>query len=98
MGSLVGGFVYGTMHRRSDPPVLLIFMAVLTIPVGLAGTWCLLVPSAVFCAPLISSTADHLVRITPPRARGAVMGSHASALTVGSALGAPLAGLGGTTL
>jgi predicted MFS family arabinose efflux permease len=97
LGSLVGGFVYGSLHRRIDALVLLIFLAALTIPVALASTWpvlaLLLVPSSFFCAPLISATADELVRVTPAAVRGAVMGSHSSALTVGNALGAPLAGI-----
>jgi MFS family permease len=97
LGSLVGGFVYGTLGRRIDPLVLLVFLATLTIPVALAPYWwsvaLLLIPSALFCAPLISATADQLVRITPVSVRGAVMGSHSSALTVGNALGAPLAGI-----
>jgi predicted MFS family arabinose efflux permease len=97
LGSLVGGFVYGTMHRQIEPLVLLAFLAGLTVVAALAPTWwalaLLLLPSTVFCAPLISSTAAQLVRITPATARGAVMGSHASALTVGNALGAPLAGV-----
>jgi predicted MFS family arabinose efflux permease len=62
-----------------------------------AGAWwalaLLLLPSAIFCAPIISATADQLVRLTPASVRGAVLGSHASALTVGNALGAPLAGI-----
>jgi MFS family permease len=97
LGSLVGGFVYGTLHRRIDPIVLLAFLAALTVPVAAAGSWwvlmLLLIPSAVFCAPLISATADQLVRLTPATVRGAVMGSHASALTIGNAVGAPLAGV-----
>jgi MFS family permease len=97
LGSLVGGFVYGALHRSIDPVVLLVFLAGLTIPVGLAPSWwtlaLILIPSALFCAPLISATADQLVRLTPASVRGAVMGSHASALTVGNAVGAPLAGI-----
>ncbi len=97
LGSLVGGFVYGMMHRRIDPLVLLVFLAGLTVPVALAPSWwslaLVLIPSALFCAPLISATADQLVRLTPASVRGAVMGSHSSALTVGNALGAPLAGV-----
>ena len=97
LGSLAGGFVYGTLHRRVEPLVLLAFLAGLTVPVALAPSWwalmLLLLPSALFCAPTVSATADQLVRVTPASVRGAVMGSHASALTVGNALGAPLAGV-----
>jgi predicted MFS family arabinose efflux permease len=97
LGSLAGGFVYGTMRRRVDPIVLLLALAALTLPVAFAPSWwtlaLLLIPSTIFCAPLISSTADQLIGLTPPSERGAVMGSHASALTFGALMGAPLAGV-----
>jgi predicted MFS family arabinose efflux permease len=97
LASLVGGFVYGTMSRRRDPLLLLFLLAVLTIPLALAGSWWVLllltIPSGIFCAPLLSSTADVMARVSPPDSRGRAMGVHTSALTFGSALGAPLAGL-----
>ncbi|WP_305789264.1 MFS transporter [Symbioplanes lichenis] len=96
--SLAGGFTYGMVRNGLPPLALLIPMAVLTIPVGLAGGhwWLLallLLPAGALCAPLITATADAVSRLTPAGARGEAMGWHNSSLTVGVALGAPLAGL-----
>jgi predicted MFS family arabinose efflux permease len=96
--SLAGGFAYGTIKRGLPPLVLLAPMALLTIPVGLAGGhwWLLallLLPAGALCAPTITATADAVSRLTPASARGEAMGLHNSSLTVGVALGAPLAGV-----
>ena len=96
--SLVGGFAYGTVRHGLSPLTLLAPMAVLTIPVGLGGHhwWLLallLLPAGALCAPTITATADAVSRMTPASARGEAMGLHNSALTVGVAAGAPLAGL-----
>jgi predicted MFS family arabinose efflux permease len=96
--SLTGGFAYGAVHRSVPPLLLLAPMAVLTIPVGLGGGhwWLLallLIPAGALCAPTITATADEVSRMTPASARGEAMGLHNSSLTVGVALGAPLAGV-----
>ena len=96
--SLLGGFAYGTVTRGLTPLTLLAPMAVLTIPVGLGGHhwWLLallLLPAGALCAPTITATADAVSRMTPAAARGEAMGLHNSALTVGVAAGAPLAGV-----
>jgi predicted MFS family arabinose efflux permease len=96
--SLLGGFAYGTVKRGLPPLALLAPMALLTIPVGLAGGhwWLLallLLPAGALCAPTITATADAVSRLTPASARGEAMGLHNSSLTVGVALGAPLAGV-----
>ncbi len=96
--SLVGGFAYGTVRNGLSPITLFAPMALLTIPVGLGGDhWWLLalliLPAGALCAPTITATADAVSRMTPAAARGEAMGWHNSALTVGVALGAPLAGL-----
>ena len=97
MASLAGGFVYGMRGRRIDCLVLLALLAGFTMPIAFAQTWwqlaLLAIPTGVFCAPLLSSTADELSTQTPARVRGQVMGMHASALTIGNAIGAPLVGL-----
>ncbi|HWS36838.1 MAG TPA: MFS transporter [Actinoplanes sp.] len=96
--SLIGGFLYGTIRRGL--PILVIFtpMAILTIPVGLGGDhwWLLallLAPAGALCAPTITASSDAISRMIPAAARGEAMGMHNSALTVGVACGAPLAGL-----
>jgi MFS family permease len=96
--SLIGGFLYGTVRRGVAPVMLLAPMALLTIPVGLGGDhwWLLallLIPAGALCAPTITASADAVSRLTPASARGEAMGLHNSALTVGVAVGSPLAGL-----
>jgi predicted MFS family arabinose efflux permease len=96
--SLIGGFMYGTVRRGVAPALLLAPLALLTIPVGLGGGhwWLLallLIPAGALCAPTITASADAVSRLTPASARGEAMGLHNSALTVGVALGSPLAGL-----
>ncbi len=96
LASLVGGFAYGAMSRRGDPLLLLVLLAALTTLLALAESWWVLmllaIPSGVFCAPLLSSTAETIARLSPPAARGRALGLHTSALTFGAALGAPFAG------
>jgi predicted MFS family arabinose efflux permease len=94
--SLCGGFLYGTMSRRREPLLLLLLLAGLTTLPALAGSWWdllfLAIPSGLFCAPLLSSTAEVMARVSPADSRGRALGLHTSALTFGGALGAPLAG------
>jgi predicted MFS family arabinose efflux permease len=50
------------------------------------------VPAGAVCAPVITATAEAIAALVPERVRGEAMGWHGSALTAGTALGAPLAG------
>jgi predicted MFS family arabinose efflux permease len=88
--------VYGALQRPVSPLVLLAGLALLTIPVGLAADpWllaALILPAGALCAPVITATAEEVARRVPERVRGEAMGWHGSALTAGTALGAPLAG------
>jgi MFS family permease len=97
VGSMVGGLVYGSAHRELSPFWLLFALGLLTVPVGLAPGPAVLVltilPAAALCAPVIAATAEGVSRLVPEGARGEAMGWHGSALQVGSALGAPLAGV-----
>ncbi|MEV4417117.1 MFS transporter [Catellatospora sp. NPDC049609] len=95
--SLIGGFVYGALHRSVSPLLLAGGLSALTIPVGLVsgGWWWLLValiPAGVLCAPSLSASIDTLSKWVPSGARGEAMGLHGTALTVGVAAGAPFAG------
>ncbi|OKI89228.1 MFS transporter [Micromonospora sp. CB01531] len=97
VASLVGGFAYGAVTRSFSPLVLMAVLSLTTIPVGLGGAhwWLLclaLIPAGALCAPTIASTADAVSRLAPAGVRGEAMGLHGSAVTVGIALGAPLAG------
>ncbi|GAB3874711.1 MFS transporter [Terrabacter terrigena] len=95
-GSLVGGLVYGAWHRSFSVFWLLGGLAALTLPVALAvgvPTFAVLVTlSGLLCAPTITATVEQLSRLVPERFRGEMMGWHGSAMTAGSAFGAPLAG------
>ncbi|MFD1938060.1 MFS transporter [Nonomuraea mangrovi] len=95
--SLVGGFVYGGLPRGFPTLLLTGLMGALTIPVGLVGgdwRWLVvaLVPAGVLCAPALSSSIDTLSRWTPAAARGEAMGLHGTALLIGGAMSAPIAG------
>lgn len=97
VASLVGGFAYGVVSRSFSPLALMAALSLGTIPVGLGGShwWLLclaLVPAGALCAPTIAATADAVSRLAPAGVRGEAMGLHGSAVTVGIAVGAPLAG------
>ena len=96
LGSMLGATVYGALKRPIPPLVLLAGLAVLTVPVGLAGSpWmlaALILPAGALCAPVVTATAEEVARRVPEQVRGEAMGWHGSALTLGNAVGAPLAG------
>jgi hypothetical protein len=95
--SVVGGLLYGAMHRPVSPLVLLLGMAALTIPMGFAhDTWTLAFASllpGLLCAPVLSSASEKVAELVAEERRGEAMGWYGSALTAGVALGAPLAGV-----
>jgi MFS family permease len=95
--SLLGGLGYGALRRGVVPPALLLALGLLTAPVGLAPGWlwlCLaVVPAGLVCAPVVTATAEAVASLVPESVRGEAMGWHGSALTAGTALGAPLAGV-----
>lgn len=95
--SLIGGFVYGALTRAVPLVALIGGLSLFTLPVGLVGDrwWLLfiaLLPAGALCAPTLSASADLISRIVPAPARGEAMGWHGSSLTVGLAVGSPLAG------
>jgi MFS family permease len=95
--SVVGGLVYGAMHRPVSPIVLLLGMAALTIPMGFAhDTSALALLSllpGLLCAPVLSAASEKVAELVDEDRRGEAMGWYGSALTGGVALGAPLAGV-----
>lgn len=95
--SVVGGLIYGAMHRPVSPMLLLLGMAALTIPMGFAtDTWTLALVSilpGLLCAPVLSSASEKVADLVSEERRGEAMGWYGSALTAGVALGAPLAGV-----
>ncbi|MFC0005658.1 MFS transporter [Micromonospora siamensis] len=98
VASLAGGFAYGAVSRSFSPLALAAALSLCTIPVGLGGGhwWLLcltLIPAGALCAPTLAATSDAVSRLAPPAVRGMAMGLHGSAVTVGIAVGAPLAGV-----
>ncbi|KRF26773.1 permease [Phycicoccus sp. Soil803] len=95
-GSLLGGLVYGGLHKSVSAFWLLGGLALVSAPMALAlGVGSLAALSFVaglFCAPTITATVDQVSRVVPGAARGEAMGWHGSFMTGGMALGAPLAG------
>lgn len=96
-GSAIGGLVYGALRRPPSLPVLLGLLSVMTLPPALTTEPVLLAvllfAAGACCAPTITASVDALSRVVPPAVRGEAMGWHGSALTAGSALGAPIAGV-----
>lgn len=96
-GSAVGGLLYGALHRPVSAGVLLALLAATAFPLALANNAVtlavLLVGAGLFCAPTLTATVDSLSRAVPAHVRGEALGWHGAALTIGGALGAPLAGI-----
>jgi MFS family permease len=95
--SVLGGLVYGAMHRPVSPVLLLLGMSALTLPMAFAqDTWTLallaLLPG-LLCAPVLSAASEKVAELVEEGRRGEAMGWYGSALTGGVALGAPIAGL-----
>ena len=97
LGSVIGGLVYGMWRQSVSAFLLLGGLSVATIPIALApGVWPLAglgFVAGLLCAPTITATVDQLSRVVPDAVRGEAIGWHGSAMTAGSALGAPVAGL-----
>jgi predicted MFS family arabinose efflux permease len=97
LGSVIGGLVYGMLHRSIPAFLLLGGLSLATFPIALApSVWpfaALAFVAGLLCAPTITATVDQVSRVVPEAAMGAAMGWHGSFMTAGSALGAPLAGL-----
>jgi MFS family permease len=96
-GSLLGGIVYGALHRHPRAATVLAWLAASTVLVAVAADRLvfavLLTVSGALSAPTITSTADELSRLVPAANRTEAMGWHGSATTLGGAVGAPVAGL-----
>ena len=95
--SVVGGLLYGAMHRPIPPIILLLGMAALTLPMAFAhDTWTLAFVSVLpglLCAPVLSAASEKVADLVSEERRGEAMGWYGSALTAGVALGSPLAGI-----
>lgn len=94
--SIVGGVIYGALQRSINPLWLLMAMAILIIPMGFAtNAWSLGLLSilpGLLCAPVLTSSAEHIADLVSERRRGEAMGWYGSSMTIGSAMGSPFAG------
>lgn len=94
--SVLGGMIYGALHRPVSPLLLLAVMALLTIPMGFAtDAWTLAllsIPPGLLCAPVLTSSAEQIASLVAEKRRGEAMGWYGSAMTLGNAVGAPFAG------
>jgi len=97
VGSLLGGLVYGAMPRPLPAHLLLLALALVTVPMAfVSSAWTLVVLSfaaGLFTAPTVTATVDQLSGMVPAETRGEAMGWHGSSLAAGGTLGAPLAGM-----
>ncbi|MHA7270069.1 MFS transporter [Arthrobacter sp. HLT1-20] len=94
--SILGGIVYGALKKSVNPLWLLMAMAVLVIPMGFAtNAWTLGLLSilpGLLCAPVLTSSAEHIADLVTEKRRGEAMGMYGSSMTIGSAMGSPFAG------
>lgn len=95
--SVIGGLGFGLLRRHVSARITAALLGALMLPLGVAtGHWWLLtlalLPASSLCAPTMTTIGDELSRLAPPAVRGLVMGLQGSAFTIGSAIGAPLAG------
>jgi MFS family permease len=95
--SMLGGIVHGTARRSLPQGVLMLLLALLVVPVGLADQpwWLLtlvLIPTNLLCAPTLAATTETVSRIAPPQVRGEAMGLQDASTRLGLALGGPVVG------
>lgn len=95
--SILGGVVHGAVRRSLPQGVLMLLLALLVVPVGLADhPWWLLmlvlIPTNLVCAPTLAATTETVSRIAPPQVRGEAMGLQDASTRLGLALGSPVVG------
>ncbi len=95
--SIVGGLLYGALHKPVSPLLLLLGMGLFTIPMAFAedtlSLSLLSLAPGLLCAPVLSAASEKVADLVPEKRRGEAMGWYGSALTSGVAIGAPLAGV-----
>ncbi|BDZ43728.1 hypothetical protein GCM10025865_30270 [Paraoerskovia sediminicola] len=94
--SVVGGLLYGTLHREVDPLWLLLALGALTVPMVLEtsvlGLAALAALAGFACAPMLTAATEALAGLVREERRGEAMGFQGSAYTLGAAAGAPATG------
>lgn len=95
-GSIIGGLIYGAMPRSVRPSHLILALALLTIPIGLAqNTWQLalaVIPAGMLTSPAITAVGEWVAHLVPEDRRGEAMGWQGTAFTLGGAFAAPIVG------
>lgn len=96
LSSLLGGLIYGLLHRSLRPTYLLLALGLATIPVGLGGhVWSLalwVIPAGFLCAPTLTAAAEWVAKLVPEERRGEAMGWQGTAITIGGAAASPVVG------
>ena len=96
LGSLLGALVYGALNSHPSTAVMLVLLGATTVLTAFAwdpiSFTVLLLLSGFFCAPTLTAALEAITSSVPSTVRGEVMGWHGSAITLGSAVGAPTAG------
>ncbi|AQA23660.1 major Facilitator Superfamily protein [Rhodococcus sp. MTM3W5.2] len=94
--SIVGGLIYGAMHRPVSPALLLFLLGLFTLPMAFATSTftlaALAIPAGLFCAPVMAATGEAIADLVPEDRRGEAMGWQGTSFTLGGAVGSPLAG------
>jgi predicted MFS family arabinose efflux permease len=98
VASIAGGLVHGALRHSRPQATLALLLAVLVVPVGLAGGvwWVLgiaLIPMNLMCTPALAAGTEAVSRVAPASARGEAMGLFDAANRLGLGLGSPLVGL-----
>ncbi len=97
VASIIGGIVHGAVKKSLPQGLLMLLLALLVVPVGLADhPWWLLmlvlIPTNLLCAPTLAATTETVSRIAPPQVRGEAMGLQDASTRLGLALGSPVVG------
>ena len=96
LASMAGALVFGSSERAVPLFAIVLALALLTAPAGLApNAWWLaltIIPAGLLCAPAMAAAATEVSRLVPEHRRGEAMGWYGSAMTIGLASGTPLAG------
>ncbi|HWD07212.1 MAG TPA: MFS transporter [Amycolatopsis sp.] len=95
--SMIGGVIHGAVKRALPQGALMVLLAALVLPVGLAvQPWwllmVLLIPTNVLCAPTLAATTETVSTTTPAAVRGEAMGLQDASTRLGLAAGSPVVG------
>ncbi|QIS17726.1 MFS transporter [Nocardia terpenica] len=97
LGSVLGGLIYGALHRSISTYLLLAALGAVTVPLAFANGPVLLgvtgLIAGLFCAPTIAASVSRLSHIVPEGGRGEAIGWHGATMTLGNGIGSSLAGI-----